>query len=156
MTELAAPIRINNTVSRTCVDLRSLDGGQHVTDITALHVVIRKRSLIPYGQCEPGPAVDSGCSCAPCAESEAGSAELTYPAHSFSEDRTQVCFHWDDKLWSRPPGRYMATVYLCDSCIGCFQLQVGKRFNISNPVNIPFNPCDIDVEVCGTGVTICK
>ena len=150
---------INNTVSRTCVAVRSLDGGQHIKDLTTVAVTIRPRKQIPFGTCEPclNPVDSWGCN-----EPVLGQAPITpdpawlhYPAHDFNEDKTRICFHWDGLLWAKPPGRYMATVYLCDVAIGCFQMQVGKRFTAEDPVNVVFNECEAVVAICDPTVEIC-
>jgi hypothetical protein len=144
---------INNTVSRTCVRVRSLDGGQRITDLSTVSVTIRPRRDIPFGCCEPGPAPDASCSITAPASVDTW---VSYPAHDFTPDKERICFHWDNKLWSKPAGRYMASVYLCGVCIGCFQMQVGKHFDVDTPTNISFNSCDADVAICTTDVTLCK
>ena len=151
---------INNTVSRTCVAVRSLDGGQHITDLTSVTVIIRPRSQIPFGMCEP-PAMGAtsyGCGLPVMGQATPAMQNpcwLYYPAHDFNEDKTRICVHWDDRLWSQPAGRYMATVYLCGVAIGCFQMQVGKRFIADDPINVSFNPCDATVAICAPTVVLC-
>ena len=151
---------INNTVSRTCVAVRSLDGGQHITDLSSVHVIIRPRSQVPFGTCEPcmQPVGWSRCGEPGSTDVSPDPSWLQYPAHEFNEDKTRICFHWDPLLWARPPGRYMATVYLCGVAIGCFQMQVGKRFVADAPTNVAFNPCEADIAICtpdvGTGVAL--
>lgn len=150
---------INNTVSRTCVAVRSLDGGQHITDLSTVVAIIRPRKQIPFGTCEPceGSVDTWGCNEPVLGRNDLtlDPSWLTYPAHDFNEDKTRICFHWDEVLWARPPGRYMATVYLCGVAIGCFQMQVGKRFVADDPINAAFNPCEADVAICAPTVVIC-
>lgn len=149
---------INNTVSRTCVAVRSLDGGQHIKDLSTVKVIIRLRREILFGTCEPCFEAAGGYNCEPVlgrAPPPPPNLWLTYPAHDFNEDKTRICFHWDPLLWAKPPGRYMATVYLCDVAIGCFQMQVGKRFTAEDPLNVPFNECEADIAICAPTVAIC-
>lgn len=148
---------INNTVSRTCVAVRSLDGGQHIKDLSTVKVIIRQRKEVPFGTCEPCVEVVGGYNCPPVLGQTlpVPNTWLTYPAHDFNEDKTRICFHWDPLLWAKPPGRYMATVYLCDVAIGCFQMQVGKRFIAEDPLNVPFNECEADIAVCAPTVVVC-
>lgn len=149
---------INNTVSRTCVLVRSLDGGQQITDLSTVRVVVRPRRQIPFGTCEPCSQSATSYQCGPVLGSTPAVADpvwLRYPAHDFSEDRTRICFHWDPLLWAQPPGRYMATVYLCDVAIGCFQMQVGKRFVADDPINVAFNPGESTSAVCAPTVDLC-
>ena len=148
---------INNTVSRTCVAVRSLDGGQHITDLTSVTAIVRPRSEIPFGGCEPLTAAAGGYACPPVLGRDpvVSNAWLNYPAHDFNEDKTRICFHWDELLWAKPPGRYMATVYLCGVAIGCFQMQVGKRFVADDPLNVPFNACEAAVAICAPTVVVC-
>ena len=89
---------INNTVSRTCVAVRSLDGGQHITDLTSVTVIVRPRSEIPFGGCEPLVAATGGYACPPVLGRDpvVSNAWLHYPAHDFNEDKTRICFHWDE------------------------------------------------------------
>lgn len=148
---------INNTVSRTCVAVRSLDGGQHIKDLTTVKVIIRQRKEVPFGTCEPFVEAAGGYNCPPVLGQIVlvPSTWLTYPAHDFNEDKTRICFHWDRLLWAKPPGRYMATVYLCGVAIGCFQMQVGKRFTAEDPVNVAFNECEAVVAICDPAVEVC-
>lgn len=149
---------INNTVSRTCVLVRSLDGGQHIKDLSSVSVTIRPRNQIPFGLCEPlAETTESwgGCGNPVLGSTPAASTGwLHYPAHDFNEDKTRICFHWDPVLWAQPPGRYMATVYLCCVAIGCFQMQIGKRFTAEDPINVAFNPCEAAVAICSPNVDV--
>ena len=159
---MSAPIMINNTVSRTCVAVRSLDGGQRITDLSSVTVVVRPRNQIPFGQCEPiaDTSTGYGCGLPVMGQDPSGTLHtpcwLYYPAHDFNEDRTRICFHWDGRLWSQPAGRYMATVYLCGTAIGCFQMQVGKRFTVEDPINVAFNLLDATVAICTPDVLLCS
>ena len=150
---------INNTVSRTCVAVRSLDGGQHIKDLTTVTAIVRPRREIPFGQCEPNAAGLNGYGCGLPVLGQLPPTPtpnwLYYPAHDFNEDKTRICFHWDGRLWAQLPGRYMATVYLCGVVIGCFQMQVGKRFVADDPINVAFNPCEATIAVCGATVDLC-
>lgn len=153
---------INNTVSRTCVAVRSLDGGQHIKDLTTVTVTIRPRNQIPFGRCEPFTEQPGSYGCGlPVMGQDAPNTPHTlcwlyYPAHDFNEDKTRICFHWDSRLWAQPAGRYMATVYLCGTAIGCFQMQVGKRFTVEDPINVAFNPCEATVAICTPDVLLCS
>lgn len=146
----AAPIAINNAVSRTCVPIK-LPAGIPRIDIADVKVIIRPRRDIGCG-CEPKPVYDGRCN-----EAITPTEWIEYPAHNLTEDGNGVCFHWDSLLWNKPPGRYMATVYVCGCCVGCFQMQVGKRVSLAGPAtNILFNPCDATVDLCSNDVTICE
>lgn len=156
---------INNTVSRTCVAVRSLDGGQHITDLTSVTAIVRPRGEIPFGLCEPPVEGVNGYGCGlpvmgrtltvPVVPGAPNPNWLYYAAHDFNEDKTRICFQWNNLLWAKPPGRYMATVYLCGVAIGCFQMQVGKRFVAEDPINVAFNLCEAAAAICAPTVVVC-
>ena len=146
---MSAPVPINNTVSRTCVPITARRGEFLALTKEMFKVRVWPRNVVPYDKCEPTPGASS------CGVS-AADAYIEYPAHELSADKRSVCFHWDDKLWGASPGRYVVTVYMCDTCLGCFQIQVGKRVDLGEPSNISFNPCDAVISTCTPDVSICK
>lgn len=123
-------IRIGRNTTMTCIPLAAAGCGAPSIALKDIEIVMRRMG--------PGILVDEpalwneGCGkftpipCGYLARRRRQPPGIRYCA--FKRDAEgNVCFAWDDKLLTAPPGRWRGELSVCGQAAGCLDFQLGDR-----------------------------